>query len=87
MYHDGNKWNTVGDYCFVSPIENNGDDMFLMSKYHPLIGEVKYNNNKLEDIGVCEGDTISFTPHSEYEFNVDGEKLYRMFDHQITLSL
>lgn len=78
MYHNGSKWNTIGDYCFVSPVENNGDDMFLMHKYEPLIGRIKYNNHKLEDIGVHEGDMISFTPHSEYEFNVDGEVVYRM---------
>ena len=28
---------------------------------------------------------ISFKPESEYEFTVDDEKLYRMYDHQITM--
>ncbi len=28
---------------------------------------------------------VSFKPDSEYEFKVGGKKLYRMFDHQITL--
>ena len=37
--------------------------------------------------GVKNGDRITFQPDSEYEFTVDGEKLYRMFDHQITMVL
>jgi len=38
-------------------------------------------------MGVKSGDKICFKPDSEYEFMVDGEKLYRMFDHQITMVL
>ena len=34
-----------------------------------------------------EGDRVSFQPDSEYEFNIDEEKLYRMYDHQITMQL
>ena len=40
---------------------------------------------QLEKLGVKEGDEISFTPHSEYEFNIEGEKLYRMFTDNITM--
>jgi hypothetical protein len=36
---------------------------------------------------VVSGTRVSFQPDSEYEFMVDGEKLYRMYDHQITLTL
>ena len=41
----------------------------------------------LKSKGVQDGDRVFFTPDSEYEFNVDGEKLYRMYDHQITIKL
>ena len=44
-------------------------------------------NKELEVLGVKQGDKISFTPDSEYEFTVDDEKLYRMYDHQITMKL
>ena len=37
--------------------------------------------------GIKKGDRVIFKPDSEYEFEVDGEKLYRMYDHQITLKL
>ena len=46
----------------------------------------KYINQELLDLGVKEGDEISFTPGSEYPFTVDEEKLYRMFTDNITIS-
>ena len=51
------------------------------------MGLVKYPNKYLISKGVNKGDKVSFKPESEYEFNVDGEKLYRMFDKSITLVL
>ena len=53
----------------------------------PLMGRMKYPNAYLESKGVRKGMKVGFKPESEYEFEVDGEKLYRMFDHQITLML
>jgi hypothetical protein len=53
----------------------------------PLIGYMKYPNKYLLSKGVNKGDKISFKPESEYEFMVDDEKLYRMYDHQITMVL
>ena len=44
-------------------------------------------NKYLSSQGVNPGDRISFKPESEYEFTVDDEKLYRMYDHQITIKL
>jgi len=35
--------------------------------------------------GIKEGDMVCFSPDSEYEFTVDDEKFYRMYDHQITI--
>jgi co-chaperonin GroES (HSP10) len=52
-----------------------------------LVGTIRYINEQLESFGLKEGDEISFKPESEYEFTVDGEKLYRMFTDNITLSL
>ena len=48
---------------------------------------MKYPNKYLSSQGVASGDKISFKPDSEYEFMVDNEKLYRMYDHQITIKL
>ena len=48
---------------------------------------MKYSNDYLKSKGVSKGTKVSFKPDSEYEFEVEGEKLYRMYDHQITLTL
>jgi hypothetical protein len=51
------------------------------------MGTMVYPNDYLAAQGVREGDTVCFKPDSEYEFDVDGQKLYRIFDHQITMTL
>ena len=54
-------------------------------KEEPLKGIMIYPNEKLLSQGVSKGDTVYFKPNSEYEFYIDGVKMYRMFDHQITM--
>ena len=46
---------------------------------------MKYPNEYLKSEGVKSGDRVCFKPNSEYEFRIDDEKLYRMFDHSITV--
>ena len=48
---------------------------------------MRYPNEYLMSQGVKSGSKVTFTPESEYEFEVDGEKMYRIFEHQITLKL
>ena len=53
----------------------------------PLMGLVKYSNEYLISKGVIKGTVVYFQPDSEYEYTIDGEKLYRMFDKNITMVL
>jgi hypothetical protein len=87
MYKRGGEWNAYDRYCFVRPIP--AIDSYIKKPFtnEPLMGEIVYPNSFLLSRGVSRGTTICFKPDSEYEFEVDGEKLFRMFDHQITLSL
>jgi len=86
LYKQKDKWSANGKYCFVKPID--AEDFFIdKGKEEPLIGIIKYINQELINKGVKEGDKISFTPDSEYEFKVDNEKLYRMFTNNITMIL
>ena len=48
------------------------------------MGRVKYTNNILLSYGIDSGDIVSFKPDSEYEFNIEGEKLYRVRTDWIT---
>ena len=61
--------------------------MYKNVNEEPLVGLIKYPNEYLISKGVKKGDAVTFKPSSEYEFEVDGEKLYRMYDHQITMIL
>jgi hypothetical protein len=87
MYNNGFTWNTYNKYCFVKPIP--AIDSYVKKPFtnEPLMGKMVYPNDYLLTQGVQEGDIVCFQPDSEYEFTVDGEKLYRMFDHQITIKL
>jgi hypothetical protein len=87
MYNHDNQWFSHDRYCFVKPIEVQKSFMFKRGNEEPLMGEMVYANSYLKNQGVGKGSQVSFQPDSEYEFEVDGEKLYRMFDHQITLKL
>jgi hypothetical protein len=86
MYKKNEKWEAHSKYCMIKPVEKK-DNHYLKTHEteEPLIGIVKYPNKYLISKGVNKGDKVSFQPNSEYEFNVDGEKLYRMFDSNITL--
>ena len=48
---------------------------------------MKYINSELKKLGVAPGDIVAYEPHSEYEFKVEGEKLYRMYTNNITMVL
>lgn len=87
MYKKGSTWNSYDKYCFVKPIP--ASDSYIKKPFteEPLMAEMVYPNEYLINNGINKGDMVCFTPDSEYEFNVDGEKLYRMFDHQITIKL
>ena len=84
-YKQKGKWRSLPDFCFVEPVKQDSKWSVLSEK--ELVGELVYSNDYLKSLGMSVGDVIGFTPGSEYEFNIDGEKLYRMYDHQITLKL
>lgn len=87
MYKRDGVWYPYGRHCFVKPIE--AIDSYIKKPFtnEPLMGTMVYPNEYLSTQGVRAGDKICFKPDSEYEFDVDGEKLYRIFDHQITMVL
>jgi hypothetical protein len=87
LYKNNGAWKTYDRYCFVKPIPTTESYIKKPFSEEPLMGIMKYPNEYLLSRGVKEGDTICFTPDSEYEFTVEEEKLYRIFDHQITIKL
>ena len=83
IYKHDDEWKSLDDYCFVKPIVN--DDMFSLEKEKPLVGIVKYSNDILKSRGIDVGDKIGFIPNSEFEFVIDGERVYRVRTKVITI--
>ena len=80
LYKRNNKWYAPKGYCFIKPIESNN---ILLEKEVPLRGIIKYVDKELKDIN--KEDLVGFTPSSEYEFIVDGERLYRVLTNSISI--
>ena len=55
-------------------------DKFNIESEKPLQGIVKYTDGTIEVNSL-----VGFTPNSEYEFIVDGERLYRVLSKFITI--
>ena len=80
LYKRNNKWCAPKGYCFVKPIQSNN---ILLEKEVPLRGIAKYVDKELKDIN--KNDLVGFTPSSEFEFVVDGERLYRVLTNSISI--
>ena len=72
------QWKPMPGYCFVKPIKN--FDKFNVDQEQPLVGIIEY-----ADKGFNKGELVGFTPNSEYEFVIDGQKLYRVLSKFITI--
>jgi hypothetical protein len=81
LYKRDNKWHAPKGYCFIKPIKSN--DILLNEKEIPLRGIIKYVDKQLDNIN--KEDLVGFTPDSEYEFIVDGERLYRVPTNSISI--
>ena len=83
-YKRNNKWNSLPGYCFVKPVYI--EDEWALYTDQSLYGELIYSNSALDSLGLSQGDVVGFTPNSEYEFNIDGQKLYRILSNHITIN-
>ena len=78
LYKRDDEWICPKGYCFVAPLK--ATDQFDVESEKPLQGIVKYSDGTVEV-----NDLIGFRPSSEYEFVVDGERLYRVLSNFITI--
>ena len=79
MYNNKSHLN----YCFIKPIKN--QSVLENRKEQPNVGIVKYSNKFLEALGITPETLITFTPNSEFEFIIEGERLYCMKSNDIAL--
>jgi len=83
LYKNADKWKAFGDRCFVKPIKNK--DYLSVDKEQKLIGILKYGNSSLEALKINEGDLVGYTPYGEFDFVIDGQRLYCMKSNDIVI--
>ena len=78
LYKRNKDWKPIKGYCFVKPLKATNN--FNTEAEKPLMGIIKYSDGSFNT-----NDLVGFTPNSEYEFIIDGEKLYRVYTKFITI--
>ena len=78
LYKRNDKWNCPKGYCFVKPLKEKNPLNVDLEK--PLQGIVKYSDGTVKV-----NDLVGFRPSSQYEFIIDGERLYRVLSNFITI--
>ena len=56
-----------------------------LNKEQKLIGILKYGNSSLNKLKINPGDLVGYTPYGEYDFIIDGERLYCMKSNDIVI--
>ena len=78
LYKRNDIWNCPKGYCFVMPLKEKNPLNMDLEK--PLQAIVKYSDGTVKV-----NDLVGFRPSSEYEFIIDGERLYRVLSNFITI--
>ena len=78
LYKRNDKWIAPKGYCFVKPLK--AIDQFNTESEKPLQGIVKYSDGTVNT-----GELVGFRPGGEYEFVIDGERLFRILSNFITI--
>ena len=71
-------WKAMPGYCFVKPLKS--IDKFNVDSERPLSGIIKYTDGAHD-----KNELVGFRPGSEYEFIINGERLYRVMNKFITI--
>ncbi len=83
LYKNEGDWQSFGDRCFIKPLKN--DDDLRLDKEQKLIGILKYGNSSLEALKINEGDLVGYTPFGEFDFIINGQRLYCMKSNDIVI--
>ena len=83
LYKSDSDWKSFGDRCFIKPLKNTS--YLSNDKERKLIGILKYGNSSLESLKINEGDLVGYTPGGEFDFVVEGQRLYCMKSNDIVI--
>ena len=73
-----NEWNAIPGYTFIKPIKSK--DKYSLTPEKPLVGIVKYSDGTFLPTQL-----VGFSPGDEFEFVIDGERLYRVMNKFINI--
>ena len=77
-YKHNGEWKALDGYCFIKPLKST--NMFSVNPEREGVGVIKYAGE-----GFNVGELVGFKPGMEYEFNIEGQRLYRVPANQITI--
>ena len=80
-YKRDGEWKTLGQRCFVMPLKNT--DQWDLDNETRCKGILVYGNKSLSANDVNEGDIVGFKANREFEFLIDGQRLYCMESNDI----
>jgi len=83
LYKNTGDWKSFGDRCFVMLLKNK--DTLRSQKEQDLIGILKIGNSSLKALNINPGDTVGFTPGSEWDFIIDDQRVYCMKSNDIVI--
>ena len=72
------EWKTMPGFSFIKPLKNINE--LSIENERPLIGVIKYSDGTFK-----KSELVGFRRGSEYEFIIDGERLYRVLNNFITI--
>lgn len=85
MYKRGEGgWISLDPYCFIAPIERKEGIIFSNSKHEKLHGVIAIPGASTK---LGKGTEVVFKPHSEYEFKIDDQLLYRVNNERICMTI
>ena len=78
LYKRNFNWKSLKGYCFIQPIKD--IDNLTEDIEKPLVGKIVYTDGSFK-----ENELVGFKPGSEYEFIINGKRLYRVLSNFITI--
>jgi len=83
LYKKDDKWLPFLDRCFVMPIKDT--DSLTLDLEKKYVGILKIGNNELEALDINPGDLVGYKPGREWEFIIDGKRIYCMESNDIVI--
>jgi len=83
LYKKQNNWLPFMNRCFVMPIKETNSLTIDIEK--KCVGILKIGNNELEASNINPGDLVGYKPGREWEFVIDGKRIYCMKSNDIVI--